>query len=189
MPDLTIYVNGPSAADVKVFIEWNEVPYRIGLLQRFFFTVSTESFLPRVDMSLPCLNLFDEEPPEITDDTVRIVLEDAVSLLEGLEAHVKSGCKVFSGKSSVGLLRSVSLEATAGASNHVLILEFAKGVNDGNWTEAMIDQLPDWVTVRGMSKEGKEAPPIIKYGEGFTGEWKNTEYSEEKKKEDDEEDE
>lgn len=187
MADLIVYVTGPSAADVKVFVTWNGTPYRIGLLQRFFFTVSTESFLPRVDMSLPCLNLFDEEPPEVTEDMVRIVLEDAVSLLEGLEAHVKSGCKVFLGNQSVNLLRSVSLEATAGAPKHVLTLEFAKSIDGSDWKENLADELPEWVTVRGLEKSAASQKPIIKFGEeSAKREWESTEYDETPKKDEDE---
>jgi len=197
MPDLTVYVNGPAASDVKVFVEWDGIPYRIGLLQHFSVEVSTDTFLPKVTMSLPCLNLFDEEPPEIADSTIRIVLKDAVSRLEGLEARVQAGCSVFLGNEPVALLNRVFLDVTAGAPKHYLQLRFAKGAADNEeWKrrwDSRIDEIPEWVDVDGgiarADTSVQSAARIVKFGkEGTKLEWENTEYDE-NPKEDPKEDE
>jgi hypothetical protein len=163
-----------------VFISWEGVPYRVGLIQRFALEVSTETFLPRVEMTFPCLNLFDEEPPEITDSTIRIVLEDAVSRLDGMEAKVKAGCQVFLGDEPVSLLSRVALEVVAGAPAHLLSLSFANEEWKSRW-DSRIEELPEWIEVSGITRSAdmKERPPIIKFGEG-TLEWENTEYDETK---------
>jgi hypothetical protein len=161
---LLIYVAGTKAADTKVYVELGEgAVYRIGLLQKLRFKVSSDDILPTLEVAIPALNFYIEDLPKPDPNVVVIELDEFITLCGGhLEFRVRSGCKVLVGEKQAQALFKVYLDVEAGKKSSLTLFK--------NGDPGVV--LPDWVTVCEPNVE----PAIEKKAEKVEYTWTNTEF-------------